>query len=318
MKLSIVVPIYKVEPYLRKCVDSLLVQDLSKEDYEIILVDDGSPDRCGEICDEYASRYANIRVVHRKNGGLSAARNSGIEVAQGKYIQFVDSDDYLEPNVLKTLVEKMDADNLDILRFNYQNVNENYEVFEPNKSGKPFVDYTDKICDGITFLNEKLGYACYAWQFVIKTELVKYIPLFKEGIYFEDMEWTPRVLTVANRVTSVDTIVYDYLVREGSITQGKTVEKKRKIIEDKMLLVELMTNKTEIWFKGMVSGTVISIFGCVAADFYSESRKYIRRLKDLDVFPLSDYHMAKGALRKLKIINLSPMLFCWLLKLKNK
>ena len=84
------------------------------------------------------------------------------------------------------------------------------------------------------------------------------------------------------------------------------------------MLVELMTNKTEIWFKGMVSGTVISIFGCVAADFYSESRKYIRRLKDLDVFPLSDYHMAKGALRKLKIINLSPMLFCRLLKLKNK
>ena len=104
MKLSIVVPIYKVEPYLRKCVDSLLNQDLPTEDYEIILVDDGSPDCCGEICDEYASKYGNIRVIHRENGGLSAARNSGIEIAQGKYIQFVDSDDYLEPNVLKTLV----------------------------------------------------------------------------------------------------------------------------------------------------------------------------------------------------------------------
>ncbi len=318
MKLSIVVPIYNVEQYLRKCVDSLLNQDLPKEDYEIILVDDGSPDRCGEICDEYAVKHSNIKVVHRENGGLSAARNSGIEIAQGKYIQFVDSDDFLEPNVLKALVEKMEKDNLDILRFNYQNVNEKYEVFEPNKSGKPFVDYRDEVCDGITFLNERLGYACYAWQFMLRTDLVKSIPLFKEGIYFEDVEWTPRALTVADRVTSVNTMVYDYLVREGSITKGKTVEKKRKIVEDKMFLVELMTNETEIWFKGMVSGTVISILGCVTADFYSESRQYIKRLKDLDVFPLSDYHMTKSALRKLRIINLSPMMFCRLLKIRNK
>ena len=121
--LSIIVPIYKVEQYLSKCIESLLNQDLSPEDYEIILVDDGSPDRCGKICDEYAATFSNIRVVHRANGGLSAARNSGIETAQGQYIQFVDSDDYLEPEVLKTLVTKMETDNLDILRFNYQNVN---------------------------------------------------------------------------------------------------------------------------------------------------------------------------------------------------
>ena len=269
MKLSIVVPIYKVEPYLCKCVDSLLDQDLPKEDYEIILVDDGSPDCCGEICDEYASKYGNIRVIHRENGGLSAARNSGIEIAQGKYIQFVDSDDYLEPNVLKTLVEKMDADNLDILRFNYQNVNENFEVFEPNKVSKPFVDYRDEVCDGLTFLNERLGFACYAVQFMLKKDLLSERELFfKEGIHFEDTEWTPRVLLQALRVTSVSLMVYDYYVRVGSITKSTDKAKKQKSLHDRMdLLDALRKQEKELednrWFKGMIAQTVVSIIGTI-------------------------------------------------------
>ena len=168
MKLSIIVPIYKVEQYLCKCVDSLINQDLPSGVYEIILVDDGSPDRCGEICDEYAASHSNVKVIHRENGGLSAARNSGVDVAQGQYIQFVDSDDYLEPNVLGNLVRKMEEDELDILRFNYQNVDEEYKIFEPYKVDKLFVDYKDKVCGGITFLTERLGYGCYAWQFIIK------------------------------------------------------------------------------------------------------------------------------------------------------
>lgn len=322
MKLSVIVPIYKVEPYLRKCLDSLLNQDLPKEDYEIILVDDGSPDRCGEICDEYASKYANIRVLHRENGGLSAARNSGIEIAQGKYILFVDSDDFLEPNVLKALVEKMESENLDVLRFNYQNVNEKYEVFEPNKSGKPYVDYRDEICDGITFLNDRLGYACYVVQFILKTELVKSMPLFKEGIYFEDTEWTPRVLVEAKRVTSVDTMVYNYLVRQGSITKAKTLEKKRKVIDDKIFLIDLMKSQMadkadKRWYEGIIAGTVISLLGAIVADLYDERRKYIKKLKELAVFPLSDYHLNSGGLRKRRLINLSPELYCLIIRLKR-
>lgn len=322
MLLSIIVPIYNVEPYLRKCVNSLLNQDLPKEDYEIILVDDGSPDRCGEICDEYASRYGNIRVIHRKNGGLSAARNSGIEIARGKYIQFVDSDDYLEPNVEKSLVEKMESENLDILRFNYQNVNEKGDVFDPNKAGKLYVDYRDEVCDGTTFLNERQGPACYAVQFMLKTELVKSIPLFMESIYFEDVEWTPRVLTAANRVTSESKIIYNYLVRQGSITKAKTLENKRKVIDDKIFLIELMNSQMadkadKRWYKGMIAGTVISLLGAIVTDLYDERRKYIKKLKELAVFPLSDYHLNSGGLRKRKLINLSPELYCLIIRLKR-
>ena len=93
--ISVIVPIYKVEKYLQKCVDSILAQTYSN--LEIILVDDGSPDRCGELCDEYAEKDGRIRVIHKKNGGLSDARNAGIDVAAGKYLAFVDSDDYIHP-----------------------------------------------------------------------------------------------------------------------------------------------------------------------------------------------------------------------------
>jgi len=322
IKLSIVVPIYKVEPYLPKCVESLLAQDLPKEDYEIILVDDGSPDRCGEICDAYAARYVNVKVVHRKNGGLSAARNTGIEVAQGEYVQFVDSDDYLEPNVLKALVEKMDSDKLDILRFNYQNVNERYEVFEPNKVSKPFVDYRDEVCDGLTFLTERLGYGCYAWQFMLRRELLENC-VFKEGIYFEDMEWTPRLLLKASKVTSTDLMVYNYLMRQGSITQSVDEKKKRKVLDDRLSLVGSMKQQMvkavdKRWFEGMIGQMAIGIISSASGDFWEKRQELIKRIKREGIFPLSSYHATDLAARKIRLANISPMLLCLLLHAKNK
>lgn len=322
LKLSVIVPIYNVEKYLHKCVDSLLNQDLPSEDYEIILVDDGSPDRCGEVCDEYSSRYSNIKVIYRENGGLSAARNSGIEVARGEYVQFVDPDDFLEPNVLKTLVNKMDTDKLDVLRFNYQNVNERYEVFEPNKISKPYVDYRDEACDGLSFLTERLGYACYACQFMIRRDLLENC-IFKEGVYFEDTEWTPRMLLKAKRVTSTDMMVYNYLMRAGSITKSREETKKKKVLEDRLSLIDALhmqmcsaTDKR--WFKGMIAQITVSIIGGLSKTFYKERKAYIGLLKTKGVFPLSDYHSTKTSRRKIYIANISPLILCELLHVNNK
>lgn len=104
-EISIIVPVYKVEPYLRKCVDSILAQTFT--DFEVILVDDGSPDNSGKICDEYASKDSRVRVIHKKNGGLSSARNAGIDVARGKYLGFVDSDDYIEKDMYELLYDNI-------------------------------------------------------------------------------------------------------------------------------------------------------------------------------------------------------------------
>lgn len=320
LKLSIIVPVYKVEPYLRKCVESLLRQDLSRDSYEIILIDDGSPDNCPSICDEYARFYENVKVIHKDNGGLSSARNRGIEAANGEYVQFVDSDDYLEPNVLKTLVAKMDEGQLDVLRFNYQNVNEQYMVFEPNKAGKPFIDYRDVPCDGETFLTERLGFACYACQFILKRTLLEGC-LFRLGIYFEDTEWTPRLLLKSSRVSSIDLIVYNYLIRENSITKSVALSQKRKVLKDKLLLIDSLQQTKEKardrrWFDGMTTFMVLSVIGIVAKDFYSERRMVLKTLKAKRVFPLSFFHSTQSNRRKILLANVSPYLLLVLFRIR--
>lgn len=320
LKVSIIVPVYMVEQYLSKCVESLLNQNLLTEEYEIILVDDGSPDRCGEICEDYASRFSNIKVVHRENGGLSAARNNGIAEAQGEYVQFVDPDDFLDPNVLKQLVDKMERDQLDVLRFNYQNVNEQYEVFKPNKVDKPYVDYRDDVCDGSTFLTERLGFACYACQFMIRRELLNNCR-FKEGVYFEDTEWTPRLLLQAARVSSTDLMVYNYLIRTGSITQSIDEEKKKKVLNDKLLLIDdLMEQmsmvKDKKWFEGTIAQTAVSIVGYVSKNYYDKRKQYLNALLSKKIFPLSVYQCTPSARRKIQLANVSVGLLCFVLHYK--
>lgn len=333
IKLSIIVPIYGVEQYLRKCVDSLLTQDIPSSEYEIILVDDGSPDACPQICDSYAAAHKNIRVIHRENGGLSAARNTGIRAARGTYLMFVDSDDYIEPNVLAGLMAQVERDNLDVLRYRLQYVNPQYEVYNPYKSD-PFKgnDYSDIPTDGVSFLNTRMSTACYAWAFVIKRDLI--IPnslnanslntnsliLFTEGIYFEDTDWTPRMLCHAKRVASTQTVVYNYLQREGSITNAVNRSRQKKVLDDKMRLIgEMQRQANELaqkglsnaWFGRMIADTVISVIGILSTLFYAERKSYLDALAAMNIYPIVNKSI------KARLINLSPRLAVVLLHLKN-
>lgn len=329
-KLSIIVPIFGVEQYLRKCVDSLLAQDI--DDYEIILVDDGSTDACPQICDEYAEAHNNIRVIHRENGGLSAARNSGIEVANGVYIMFVDSDDYIEQNLLQGLLAQIERDNLDVLRYRLQYVNPQYEVYNPYKSD-PFKgnDYSEVPTDGVSFLNSRMNTRCYAWQFILRRDIICTLhtthstsennTLFTEGIYFEDTDWTPRMICKAQRVASTNTVVYNYLIREGSISNAVNRSKQKKVLDDKMRLIGVLQGqakslaeygKDNRWFSRMIADTVISIITIIAVQFYSERNTYLKQLKALDVYPIASKAM------KARLINLSPRLAIELLHFKNR
>ena len=323
MKLSIIVPVYNVADYLAKCLDSLILQDLPQNDYEIIVVNDGSTDNSGEIAKQYADKYSNIILINQENQGLSGARNTGIANARGEYVQFVDSDDYLEENVLGGLLKLVEDNNLDVLRFNYENVNELGEIIYPNKDPKHFVNFSDDVVDGLTFLNKRLGPACYAVQFIIKRALLleKNI-LFKSGIYFEDTEWTPRMLLNASRVASVETVIYYYYVREGSITKAVNRDKQRKVLEDKISLIKSMKLQLEfypdaIWYKAMIAGTTLSSINYIATYFYEEQKYYLSKIKELNIYPLSYYQSTKSVKRKLQLINLSPILYCWMIYIKN-
>ena len=326
MKLSIIVPIYNVAPYLRKCVESLLAQDIS--DYEIILVDDGSTDDSGSIADELVDAFRlsplasrlEMRVIHQVNAGLSAARNTGIAAAQGEYILFVDSDDYLQPNTLGTLLEQAERDNLDVLRFRYQNVKESGEAFAPYKDMTNYNDYSATPTDGLTFLNERMGNQCYVVQFLVKTDIVRQ-ELFTPGIYFEDTDWTPRMLLRAKRVASTDLVVYNYLWREGSITLSqKDTTKMRKQLDDKIAILGRLNEwgnsvSDRRWLDGMISGLVINVVGVIASKFYSERKQYIKQIKALEVLPLKNINIPPRAIKKLKLINISPALAVLVLKL---
>lgn len=112
-ELSIIVPVYKVEPYLRRCIDSILAQTF--RDFELILIDDGSPDNCGAICDEYAAKDSRIIVIHQKNQGVSAARNAGLDIARGTYLGFVDSDDWIEPEMYETMIATAKEKQVDVV-----------------------------------------------------------------------------------------------------------------------------------------------------------------------------------------------------------
>lgn len=345
MKLSIIVPIYNVAPYLRKCVDSLLAQDF--EDYEIILVDDGSTDESGTICDEYYTLYTihhtpNIQVIHQPNAGLSAARNAGIKCANGTYLMFVDSDDYIEPNVLSGLMAQVERDNLDVLRFDYRNVrivdamHSEYEAFQPYKNPHE-VDKRHDVVDGVTYLNERMGYSCYAWQFIFRRDLIVSTPytihstpengncLFTEGIHFEDVDWLPRMMLKVKRVGSTQAVVYNYFWREGSITltQGNK-DKIRKNLDDRMAIIANYSefcslNPSCLWLRNMQSSMVAGVLTTVAQEFYAERKKYIKKLRDWAVFPLAITNQGWTYERRAWIINLfGPRLYCALMYLRGK
>lgn len=335
-KISFIVPIYNVKDYLRKCVDSLLAQDY--EDYEIILVDDGSTDGSGAMADAIAEKWelrtenrepeVSVRVIHQENRGLSGARNAGIEIAQGEYICFVDSDDYWEENVLEGLMAQTERDQLDVLRFNFRNVNENGDVELPNQTTDPHVfnDYSELVTDGKRFLEERMGVNCYACQFIVKRVLLvsndnvndndNKCCLFTEGMLFEDTEWTPRMLMKAKRVASTETMVYNYLTRVGSITKAVSKEKRQKILNDKMRLIEMLQGYSGRWFEGMVAATVLGVMEVLASDFYEDRVEYIDKLNEMHVFPLSTYHIWPKALKKIRLINMSPRVALFILHTK--
>lgn len=319
LKLSIIIPVYNVEKYLVKCLDSILVDNTFTG--QVICVNDGSTDNSAAILEEYAKRYPNVEIITQPNAGLSAARNAGIKAAKGEYIVFLDSDDYWKPNVLRGLMAQIERDKLDVLRFRFRNVNEQFEEVRPFKTDPAKDnDYSEIPTDGVSFLNSRMNTQCYAVMYVIRRDILEGC-LFTPGIYFEDTDWTPRMLCKAKRVASTYTIVYNYLVREGSITNAVNRSKQKKVLDDKMHLIATLrqqaidlkkSGRYNRWYKDMISDLVVSIIGMLSVDFYNEKEVYLAQLQQLQIYPLQSKSI------KARLINISPLMMVKLLHLKNK
>lgn len=215
--ISVIVPVYKVEQYLDRCVSSILAQ--TYENTEIILVDDGSPDGCPAMCDAYAEKYDNIQVIHQQNKGLSGARNAGIDAAKGEYLAFVDSDDVWSPYFLESLYAALKAHDADIsqCRWEYMHGDELKEAYDPQAKRECF---TGRQMLANLYIQTG-AYYVVAWNKLYKKELFENIR-YPEGRIHEDEATTYKLFDLAEKCVFVDNALYGYFVGMGgtSITRN--------------------------------------------------------------------------------------------------
>ena len=292
MEISVIIPVYKVEQYLNQCVDSVLNQ--SFKDFELILVDDGSPDNCPQICDDYAKKDTRVRVIHQQNGGQSCARNTGLSHAKGLYIIFLDSDDYL---IDSTALEKINARTVaepDVIIYGYR------KFFESDGSfGVPVCNFPE-VVRGISpaeYLNELLllgAYSGTAWCKVIKAKLLKDNNIeFKPGLISEDHDWYVQVMMKVKTFAAINEALYVYRLRPGSISHGGAKLKNLidnlwiqrtwfERINEADISTELKNVLLRIWARYM--GDVMVLYSSYDCRIRKQYRKQIREL-----MPLFDY-----------------------------
>ncbi|MEE0945898.1 MAG: glycosyltransferase family 2 protein [Acutalibacteraceae bacterium] len=221
VKISVIIPVYKVEKYLRKCLDSVLTQDF--DSFEVIAVNDGSPDSCGEILKEYFKLYNNLLIISQENKGLGGARNTGIENAKGKYILFVDSDDCLENGCLSYLYDIAETNNAHMVCFGADYVDVNGKTVNTYKA-------SDNGCHTVT-KEEYMVKAIdnpYAWNKLYLASLFKETGIrFPTREWFEDLATLPKTVLHCERIVLSDKIFYKYLQRSDSIIH--TVNNNRNI-----------------------------------------------------------------------------------------
>lgn len=215
--ISAIVPIYKVEKYLRRCVDSILRQ--SYRNLEVILVDDGSPDQCGSICDEYAKNDERVVVLNKENGGLSSARNAGIDIAKGQFIGFVDSDDYIDENMYELLYVALKDSGclLSVCGTTYE--------FEDGKSIRKTEGGDKRILpfpDALVEMNQYRLFDMAAWSKLYARELFDEIR-FPEGLLSEDFFIMYKIFERADKIAYISDPVYHYIQRQNSISRNKKI-----------------------------------------------------------------------------------------------
>lgn len=221
MLVSVIVPVYKVEQYLPKCIESIRSQ--TYENLEIILVDDGSPDRCPQICDGYAEEDSRIKVVHKTNGGLSDARNVGIANAHGDYLIFLDSDDWWNnPESLQMLVEETQRGTVDLVLFCYQEYYEDTQKTVLHKYRyKPDLQASSDLYAQLEQMVASADWICSACICLIRAEVVrKHRLVFQVGLLSEDIDWTMNLWVHISSFRICNEIFYTYRQRNNSITKS--------------------------------------------------------------------------------------------------
>jgi glycosyltransferase involved in cell wall biosynthesis len=282
--ISIIVPIFKVEPYLKRCVDSILGQIY--RNLEIILVDDGSPDNCGQICDDYAQIDSRIKVIHKPNGGLSDARNAGLDIATGDYIGFVDSDDFIHPMMFKDLYEQLEKYDADIAQCSFKKITGDEMII-------PKEPYNLKVISNIealeyiftTFLVDYI----VAWDKLYKKELFKELRFPKSKIH-EDEFTTYKLFYWSKKIVVSDKKYYYYFQSPNSIIRSKFSLKKLDYAEAMEERIIFFKENKLISFYDLA----LKKYALWLLNFYYRNYKSISNLPEVRQLLLSKYSMIES------------------------
>ncbi len=213
--ISIIVPVYKVEQYLDRCVRSIISQ--TYKNIEVFLVDDGSPDNCGKMCDEYAEKYLCINVIHQENGGQASARNNAVKLASGEYVLFIDSDDYVTDDHVEYLVKLIFKYQADIAIGGFRYLYEGKKI--PEKCDV-YKEYELTPSETLIKMNYGKGFGATPWAKLIKLKLVKKYP-FTEGVVYEDLDTMYKIIGDANKIVFGERIIYYWIQRNESTMRSE-------------------------------------------------------------------------------------------------
>ena len=290
IKLSIIIPVYNVEKYLRTCLDSIFNQVGNNSEYEVIVVNDGSPDNSKVIIDDYSKNYSNIVVINQTNQGLSAARNAGLRIAKGEYVWFVDSDDSITSGAVEYLSKEIEEEKCEVYVFSLIKVFESdgrmlntNDTFISSKYNK----YYNYVADGL-FYNRKIHIGASPKNIFLRKFLLDHNLFFTEGIYHEDMEFFIRVLIYAKRIKPLKVHLYNYLIRSGGSITTSNISVKH--VNDRLKIINLLNeicNKAELNSK-QIALVNDSVFGLIYELLFD---KRISRVCELSLI-LEDNHNA--------------------------
>jgi glycosyltransferase involved in cell wall biosynthesis len=282
MKLSIIIPAYNVSRYLDKCLETCFNQDLPENDYEVIVVNDGSDDNTLEIAMHWKDLHGNMRVITQENQGLSMARNNGLKEAKGEYIMFLDSDDWIAENCLRSITDRCLSDRLDMLRFCAARMINDRQCRMYSYKGY------DTIIPGRDLLKTKF-FVCVPFAVYRKEFLSSHALSFYPGIYHEDNEFSPRAYYHAERVGSIDDIIYCLRQTPGSITH--TVNPKK--VKDLYTVAQKLKTFAEEIAQPEYKATIYR----QAADCINSCFRELNRMDNETLTPLfSDLYAARKEL----------------------
>lgn len=322
MKLSIIVPIYNVEKYIARCLDSILSQDINYDEYEILVINDGTEDNSVKIVKEYQEKYQNIVLIEKENGGLSSARNMGLAHCKGEYIWMVDSDDSIKSNCFSEILDYAFKNKLDFLSFPMNDIFGPEENILSNYKNKP----NDIIVSNIEYIKKyKVEYS--ACCFLIRREIISNNNIrFIEGILHEDIDFVIRLLEFCNRISSYQKKggLYNYYVgRPNSITTTKNYKKYIKSLESFYISIDGLNKKYSTKSEySICSQVLINNMKCYALSYLlyyplpkKERNHFFERYKKVNAYKIGATSFLSWKLNLLKKLYNFPFLYKILLNL---